>query len=59
MVVTVTETDKTKPVYYQLFDRPLNNKTQDSNHWYQLNSKPWLKGWAFNTIYFMQPIVML
>lgn len=49
VVVTVSETDKTKPVYYQLFHRPLNNKTQDSNYWYQLNSKPWLKGLSFNT----------
>ena len=29
--VTVSETDKTKPVYYQLFHQPLYNKTQDTN----------------------------
>ena len=44
-VVTVSETDKTKPVYYQLLHQPPYNKTQDTNHWYQLNSRPWLEGW--------------
>ena len=45
-VVTVSETDKTKPVYYQLLHQPPYNKTQDTNHWYQLNSRPWLEGWT-------------
>ena len=49
-VVTVSETDKTKPVYYLLLHRPLNNKTRDSNHWYQPNSKPWLKGWTYELL---------
>ena len=31
-VVTVSETDKTKPVYYHLFHQPLDNKTQDTNY---------------------------
>ena len=31
-VVTVSETDKTKPVYYQLLHQPPYNKTQDTNH---------------------------
>ena len=39
-VVTVSETDKTKPVYYQLLHQPPYNKTQDTNCWYQLSTRP-------------------
>ena len=39
-VVTVSEFDKSKPVYYQWLHQPLYNKTQDTNCWYQLTSRP-------------------
>ena len=39
-MVTVSKFDKSKPVYYQWLHQPLYNKTQDTNCWYQLTSRP-------------------
>ena len=39
-VLTVSKFDKSKPVYYQWLHQPLYNKTQDTNCWYQLTSRP-------------------